>query len=283
MLSPTSANGTNFLKANNFNGDMEEEDQPVFTETKKFTIIIPAYNEENRIKPVLEDIIYYITQNRLNWDIILAIDGNDGTEALAKNFLPRYNNIKIVKASGRSGKGGSIKRSLNFVKSDFVILMDADNSIPFSTIISNLHLIDEFDCIIFSRYTASMNEIPPVRRIISRGFNWLLRLSLDLNIRDTQSGYKIIRTKPFKKAMSQVSITNAFFDVALIYHLIKENLSVTEIDVNYNHREGSKFNPIGLVIGLGTTLLAFRIRYSRFYRYIPNVLIQLYYKKFRWI
>ena len=283
MLSPQSANGTNLLKVNNSKGYMEEEDQPVFTDTKKFSIIIPAYNEENRIKPVLEDIIYYITQNRLNWDIILAIDGNDGTEALAKNFLPRYNNIKIVKASGRSGKGGSIKRSLNFVKSDFVILMDADNSIPFSTIISNLHLIDEFDCIIFSRYTASMNEIPPVRRIISRGFNWLLRLSLDLNIRDTQSGYKIIRTKPFKKAMSQVSITNAFFDVALIYHLIKENLSVTEIDVNYNHREGSKFNPIGLVIGLGTTLLAFRIRYSRFYRYIPNVLIQLYYKKFRWI
>ena len=283
MLSPTSANGTNFLKANNFNGDMEEEDQPVFTETKKFTIIIPAYNEENRIKPVLEDIIYYITQNRLNWDVILAIDGNDGTEALAKNFLPMYNNIKIVKSSGRSGKGGSIKRSLNFVKSDFVILMDADNSIPFSTIISNLHLIDEFDCIIFSRYTDSMNEIPPVRRIISRGFNWLLRFSLDLNIRDTQSGYKIMRTKSFKEAMRQVSITNAFFDVALIYHMAKENLSVTEIDVNYNHREGSKFNPVGLVVGLGTTLLAFRIRYSRFYRYIPNELIRLYYRKFRWI
>ena len=283
MLSPQSANGTNLLKVNNSKGDVEEEDEPVFTDTKKFSIIIPAYNEENRIKPVLEEIIYYITQNKLNWDIILAIDGNDGTEALAKNFLPRYNNIKIVKASGRSGKGGSIKRSLNFVKSGFVILMDADNSIPFSTIISNLHLIDEFDCIIFSRYTASMNEIPPVRRVISRGFNWLLRLSLDLNIRDTQSGYKIIRTKPFKKAMSQVSITNAFFDVALIYHMVKENLSVTEIDVNYNHREGSKFNPIGLVIGLGTTLLAFRIRYSRFYRYIPTELIQLYYRKFRWI
>ena len=283
MLSPQSANGSNLLKLDNSKGDMEEEDRPVFTDTKTFSIIIPAYNEENRIKPVLEDIINYMTQNRLNWDIILAIDGNDGTEALAKNFLPRYNNIKIVKASSRSGKGGSIKRSLNFVKSDFVILMDADNSIPFSTIISNLHLIHEFDCIIFSRYTASMNEIPPVRRIISRGFNWLLRLSLDLNIRDTQSGYKIIRTKPFKKAMSQVSITNAFFDVALIYHLINENLSVTEIDINYNHRKGSKFNPIGLVIGLGTTLLAFRIRYSRFYRYIPNVLIQLYYRKFRWI
>lgn len=201
MLSSPTTNETNLLKKSSSKGDVEKESQPLSTDSKKFSIIIPAYNEEKRIKPVLEDIVDYLTQNNLDWEIILAIDGNDGTEDLVKHFLPSYNNIRIVKASGRSGKGGSIKRSLNFVKSEFVILMDADNSIPFSTMIKNLHLIDEFDCIIFSRYTASMNEIPPVRRIISRGFNWLLRLSLDLNIRDTQSGYKIIRTKPFKKAM----------------------------------------------------------------------------------
>ena len=283
MLSSPTTNGTNLLEVNNSKGDIEKERQVLSSDTKKFSIIIPAYNEEKRIKPVLEDIVDYITQNDLDWEIILAIDGNDGTEELVTNFLPSYNNIRIVKASGRSGKGGSIKRSLKFVKSDFVILMDADNSIPFSTMVMNLHLVDEFDCIIFSRYAASMNEIPIIRRLISRGFNWLLRISLDLNIKDTQSGYKIMKTAPFKKAMNMVSITNAFFDVALIYHMMRENLNVTEVDVNYNHRDGSKFNPLGLVIGLGTSLLAFRIRYSRFYRCIPKDLIQLYYRKFRWI
>ena len=283
MLSSPTTNETNLLKKSSSKGDVEKESQPLSTDSKKFSIIIPAYNEEKRIKPVLEDIVDYITQNNLDWEIILAIDGNDGTEDLVKNFLPSYNNIRIVKASGRSGKGGSIKRSLNFVKSDFVILMDADNSITFSTMVMNLHLIDEFDCIIFSRYTASMNEIPPVRRIISRGFNWLLRLSLDLNIRDTQSGYKIIRTKPFKKAMSEVSVTNTFFDVAMLYHMSRDNVRIKEIEVHYDHKEGSKFHPLGEVIGQGTSLLAFRIRYSRFYRYIPKELIMLYYRKFRWI
>ena len=200
MLSSPTTNETNLLKKSSSKGDVEKESQPLSTDSKKFSIIIPAYNEEKRIKSVLEDIVDYLTQNSLDWEIILAIDGNDGTEDLVKHFLPSYNNIRIVKASGRSGKGGSIKRSLNFIKSEFVILMDADNSIPFSTMVMNLHLIDEFDCIIFSRYTASMNEIPPVRRIISRGFNWLLRISLDLNIKDTQSGYKIMKTAPFKKS-----------------------------------------------------------------------------------
>ena len=283
MLSPSIENKTDTIKLTIPVKKVEEDALSVDNDGKKFSIIIPAYNEEKRIKPVLEEIVSYLTENRLNWDVILAIDGDDGTEAMAKTFLPRYNNISIVRASGRSGKGGSIKRSLNSVQSDFVILMDADNSIPFSTLITNLNLIDEFDCIIFSRYTASMNEIPPVRRVISRGFNWLIRLSLDLNIRDTQSGYKIIRTKPFKRAMNQVSVTNAFFDVALLYHMVKDNLKITEIDVRYNHSDGSKFNPIGLILGLGTSLLAFRVRYSRFYRYIPDRLVQLYYRKFRWI
>lgn len=283
MLSPSIENKTDTIKLTIPVKKVEEDALSVDNDGKKFSIIIPAYNEEKRIKPVLEEIVSYLTENRLNWDVILAIDGDDGTEAMAKTFLPRYNNISIVRASGRTGKGGSIKRSLNSVQSDFVILMDADNSIPFSTLITNLNLIDEFDCIIFSRYTASMNEIPPVRRVISRGFNWLLRLSLDLNIRDTQSGYKIIRTRPFKRAMNQVSVTNAFFDVALLYHMVKDNLKVTEIDVRYNHSDGSKFNPIGLILGLGTSLLAFRVRYSRFYRYIPDKLVQLYYRKFRWI
>ena len=283
MLSPSIENKTDTIKLTIPVKKVEEDALSVDNDGKKFSIIIPAYNEEKRIKPVLEEIVSYLTENRLNWDVILAIDGDDGTEAMAKTFLPRYNNISIVRASGRSGKGGSIKRSLNSVQSDFVILMDADNSIPFSTLITNLNLIDEFDCIIFSRYTASMNEIPPVRRVISRGFNWFIRLSLDLNIRDTQSGYKIIRTKPFKKAMRKVSVTNTFFDVAMLYHMSRDGIKIKEIEVRYDHKDGSKFHPIGEVIGQGTSLLAFRIRYSRFYKYIPNELIQLYYRKFRWI
>ena len=80
MLSSPTTNETNLLKKSSSKGDVEKESQPLSTDSKKFSIIIPAYNEENRIKPVLEDIVDYITQNNLDWDIILAIDGNDGTD-----------------------------------------------------------------------------------------------------------------------------------------------------------------------------------------------------------
>ena len=106
MLSPSTENKTDTIKLTIPVKKVEEDVLSVDNEGKKFSIIIPAYNEEKRIKPVLEAIVSYLTENRLNWDVILGIDGDDGTEAMAKTFLPRYNNISIVKASGRSGKGG---------------------------------------------------------------------------------------------------------------------------------------------------------------------------------
>ena len=283
MLSSESAKEPLALQICNDNTEKLQVTQQYISETKRFSIIIPAYKEENRIRPVLNEVVHYLKNNELNWDIILTIDGNDRTEEVVKEFLSKYGNIKILKSPGRSGKGGSVKRGLGLVDSDYVILMDADNSIPFSTVIENLKFVDDFDCVIFSRYNSSMNEIPFIRRVISRGFNRLLRFSLGINIRDTQTGYKIIKTEPFKQAMDKVSVTNTFFDVAMLYHLLRKKIKIKEIEVNYKHKEGSKFHPVGEVIGQGVSLLAFRLRYSRFYKHIPEKLIQLYYRKFRWI
>ena len=63
----------------------------------------------------------------------------------------------------------------------------------------------------------------------------------------------------------------------------KEGARSVEIPVRYRHDEGSKFNVIALALGQGTSLLAFRIRNSRFYKYVPERIVELYYKKFRWI
>ncbi|EQD35854.1 glycosyl transferase family protein, partial [mine drainage metagenome] len=184
--------------------------------------------------------------------------------------------------TGRSGKGNAVKRALKMVDGDFTLLMDADNSVSVRDILGKIALTKEADVVILSRYKGS-NGIPFVRRIISRGFNQLLHIFLKLDISDTQSGYKIISTKRFKEAMSKVSVTNTFFDVALLYYLQKSGSSIVETDVSYQHNYGSTFHPIGLVIGLGVSLLAFIIRRSKFYDKIPKSLVSLYYRKFRWI
>ena len=249
----------------------------------KISIIVPAYNEENRIKPVLNELASFIDENSLSWDVIVSIDGNDGTLDLVEKMSEKYHFLSTIKGSGRSGKGNAIKRAINNTQSDFVILMDADGSIRLADLIRYIHLMDKYDAVIFDRYTSMGNVIPFMRRFASRGFNVLVRSILGVKINDTQCGYKIIKTEYAKKAFRKISVTNTFFDVALLYYLGKYGAKCIEFPINYNHDGESKFNVFSEIMGQGISLLAFRLRNSRFYRYVPKKFIELYYRKFRWI
>ena len=247
------------------------------------TIIIPAYNEENRIGRVLEEIKDLVTTNNLNWDVIVSIDGKDNTEEIVKGFTSLYPFIRHQKSQGRSGKGYAIKRVINSSTGEFTMIMDADGSVELTDIVKNFQYLTKYDAILFDRYSANGNTIPLYRRIPSRGFNMLVRAMLGLEVTDTQCGYKLVRTSIIKEAFKRIGITNTFFDVALLYHIQKLGGKIKEIEVKYSHRDESKFNIIGEILGQGVSLFAFRIRHSRFYKYVPKWATELYLKKFRWI
>lgn len=250
---------------------------------KRVDIVIPAYNEERRIEPVIESIVGFIEENKLDWRMVIALDGNDRTEDIITQYMRKYNYIFISRSKSRSGKGNAIRRIADIVNSDYVIIMDADNSISFATIVDYIMTGITCDLTIFSRYLNSENKIPLHRKIISRGFNMLLKVILKVDINDTQSGYKIVKTDIFKKAIKNVGVTNTFFDVDLIYYLKKNGAKSLEIPTKYTHSDGSKFNPLAEVIGQGISLFAFRIRHSRIYKYIPPQVEKLYFEIFLYI
>ncbi|MEM0134012.1 MAG: glycosyltransferase [Thermoplasmatales archaeon] len=258
----------------------EDQADPLLMRT--FSIIIPAYNEEKRIDPTLEEITDFIWSNRLPWNVIVCIDGTDGTEKIVKEYARKYPFIEINSSNGRSGKGNAIRRALP-VSSEYTILMDADNSVLLSSILKTIPLLSDSDIVILSRYGNRDNRIPLFRRFLSRGFNLLMRTLLGLNITDTQSGYKIFRTKYLVEAMKKVTVTTGFYDVSLLYHAIKKGAKVKEVSVVYNHRDGSSYKTIFMIIDMGISLIAFSIAHSRYEAYIPYAMKKLYYRKFRWI
>jgi len=255
----------------------------ISNENKTVSIIIPAYNEEKRIRPVLDEICNYIKSGDLPWNVIISIDGSDATDMVVESMRADFPFLFYVKNGGRNGKGGAIKRAVNIASGEFIILMDADGSISLKNIVKAIDLTDFYDVIIFDRYSNSENSIPAVRRFASRGFNMLLRATMGIRVNDTQCGYKIMRADYARDAFEKISITNTFFDVALFYYMKRKGAKSVEIPVEYRHGEDSRFNVMGLVLGIGTSLIAFRIRNSRFYKHVPRKIIDLYYRKFRWI
>jgi glycosyltransferase involved in cell wall biosynthesis len=250
---------------------------------KEFTVIIPAYNEEKRIGPVLLDLCHFISENKLRWNIIVSIDGNDDTDKVVKQMMTNFLFLSYLKGNGRSGKGEAIKRAVHLATGEYYILMDADNSIGLSEILSGIPELEKNDVVILERYTSDFNQIPFLRRFASRGFNILVQALLGLRVKDTQSGYKIIKSDFARRSFDSMTVTNTFFDVALLYKIKKLGGKITEKPVKYRHDEESKFNVFSEIVGQGVSLFAFRIRHSPFYAYIPKNLRDLYYRKFRWI
>ena len=265
---------------------MTTQDQVYFPEGiyyRRFTLIIPAYNEEKRIKPVLNEICAYIESNNYPWNVIISIDGNDGTEDIVRSMEDEFPFLSFTKGTGRNGKGGAIKRAVNIASGEFVMLMDADGSVSFHNLITSMNFLNFYDVVTFDRYSSNQNEIPFLRRVFSRGFNKLVRGIIGIRINDTQCGYKIMRTSYAVEAFEKISVSNTFFDVALFYYMKKDGAKSVEIPVSYRHGEESKFNVIGEVLGQGTSLIAFRLRNSPLWKYVPRKLVDLYYRKFRWI
>ena len=250
---------------------------------KEVTVIIPAYNEEKRIVPVLEEICTYIVSKGLPWKVIVSIDGNDSTENLVRGMEVKYPFLNHLKSTVRSGKGGAIKRALNIASGDYVMLMDADGAISFSEMTDHLNLIYSYDFINFDRYKDKENSIPKLRRFVSRGYNVYIRALFNLNINDTQCGYKIMKTSDAKRVFGRLTITNGFFYLPLFVYLKKLKVKTIEISVKYHHSDGSKFGVASMVLGGFVSAMAFRVRESPLWKYVPEKLIELYYSKFKWI
>ena len=250
---------------------------------KKFSIIIPAYNEEKRIVSTLSQLCHFISEIQLPWEIIISIDGNDGTEEIVMKMMKDFSFLHFLKGNGRNGKGNAIKRAINMANGSYFILMDADNSITFRDVLNVIPEIVNNDVVILERYSLAKNHIPFQRKLASRGFNLLVRSVLGINAKDTQSGYKILKEEYARRAFDSIMVSNTFYDVALLYKIRKLGGKIIEIPVIYKHDLESKFNIISEILGQGLSLLAFRIRYSPLYKYIPKNLRGLYYRKFRWI
>ena len=240
------------------------------------SVIIPAYNEENRIGSVLKDISTFISQNQVDWNIIIAIDGNDGTTGLVSEFKKSHPYISYHLNKKRNGKGYAIKQAVltyqNQLK-DVIVLMDADNSIKFEEIASNIDRIDNTDILIFNRY-GRCNDIPFTRRFLGRTFNLMVRTILGLKINDTQSGYKIFHKNVLIEDINKTGIDGAFFDVSLLYHANIAGQMIKEIQSKtYRHGEGSKFNTIILAFNMFISIFALKFRYSKIYEKMPGKII----------
>lgn len=203
------------------------------------TLVIPAYNEERRIRSLLEDV------SDFGGELVFVCDGTDATPAIIGAFADARPSLSIrcLTFPARLGKGGGVVAGMAAAETPFVGYMDADGSTALSEMERLFDRLAAADGAIGSRWVEG--SVLPVRqgfrrRVESRLFNLMVRAFFGLGYRDTQCGAKAFRKDALKEVLSSIRSTGFEFDVELLWRLRRNGYRVEEVPITWENRDESK-------------------------------------------
>jgi glycosyltransferase involved in cell wall biosynthesis len=211
------------------------------------SIVIPAYNEKERLQKTLAEYCHLSEKLNCNTEIIVVIDGLDETSKIVEEYARKYKGmIKCLKFGDRLGKGGALMRGFTSAKGKLVGFTDADGSTKiddFIKLVETMKNDGECDGVIGSRWVKGAEFIkkPSTSRIFaSRGLNVLVRGFLRLNFRDTQCGAKVFKKEMIEKCFPYINISGFSFDIYLLYAAVKMGFKIKEVPLRWEYTDGSK-------------------------------------------
>ncbi|MFP4403838.1 MAG: dolichyl-phosphate beta-glucosyltransferase [Candidatus Woesearchaeota archaeon] len=209
------------------------------------SIVIPVFNEEERIKKSLFEIISYLKNSKIikNFEIIIVDDNSsDNTFNIVSNFDKK---IIVLKNKKNYGKGYSIKKGILNAKYDYILFTDADLATPINEIEKMLIEIKHFDVVIASRNLKNSKIVvkqPFYRQILGNIFPFIVRFILISNIKDTQCGFKLFKRNVARKIFKLQTRYRFSFDVEILFIAKKKGFKIKEIPVRWIDKKGSKVN-----------------------------------------
>lgn len=209
------------------------------------SIIVPAYNEEKRIRGMLELYAGYFFEKYRDCEFIVVADGSDCTAAIVENMIAIFPGIRLLEYGTRLGKGGGIMKGFSHARGDILAFVDSDESVSPRDLERVIAALDTVDCAIGSRRApgAMITRHQPLKRVaISRAFNLMVNLMFNLGIRDTQCGAKAFKKKTVDLVLPEIRSNGFEFDVELLWRIKKHGFSVIEVPIEWRHSEHSHFS-----------------------------------------
>lgn len=216
------------------------------------SIIIPSYNEEERIVKTLIEVSNYLENQFYDYEIIVVDDGSkDKTSEFVEKLKLEIPNLKITNNKENRGKGYVVRQGLLEAKGQYRLFMDADNSTSIKEIEKFLPYLETYDIIIGSRgVKGSLITIPqPIhRRILGRFYSLLVQFIVELwGIKDAQCGFKLFNSKAVKDILPKCKINNLAFDSEILIIAKKLGYKIKEAPIIWANRPQTRVRFKGMV------------------------------------
>lgn len=213
--------------------------------TPRLAVIIPAYNESERILPTLERLAEYFSNVDYSWKVVVISDGSmDNTGEIVKQFASEHSGFELDEYHPNRGKGFAVRKGMIEQDAEYILFSDADLAAPIEEIEKLWPKIESGDDIaIGSRPLKESNlEIrqPWYREFLGRAFNTAVQLMAVRGIKDTQCGFKLFRRDVARDVFSRCKLDGFGFDFESLMIARDLNYKITEVPIRWSHQEGSK-------------------------------------------
>jgi dolichyl-phosphate beta-glucosyltransferase len=231
----------------------------------KLSVVIPAYNEEQRIAKTLANIDSFLEKQSYDYEIVVIVNGtHDRTFAIVKELAASSVQKAVAVNLPEGGKGNAVKRGiLEHASGDIILFMDADNATPVSEIAKFIPFFDQgYDVVIGSR------EVDPhlmkvkqslKRQILGKMSHLLVRVVLLRGIYDTQLGFKAFKKEAAKEIFKRVRTLGWAFDMEVLAIARKHGYKIKEVGVEWTEFGGSHV-PMSAFVESLIDLFKIRIR-----------------------
>jgi dolichyl-phosphate beta-glucosyltransferase len=214
-----------------------------------YSIVIPAYNEGQRLRATLEKVLGYVRQQGWDAEVIVVNDGSrDNTAEIVREFAEKDLLVRLVENPGNRGKGYSVRNGMLKARGDIVVFSDADLSSPIEEMPKLLGaLAHGADIAIGSRWLKvelQTRRQSLHRQAFGRIFNLLLRIILGLRFKDTQCGFKAFTRRAAQTILPLQRIERWGFDPEILFLARKFGFRVEEVPVLWGHSGGTRINPL---------------------------------------
>jgi len=244
----------------------------------RVSIVIPAYNEEERIGNTLNEYGRFFkdlkNQGILDFEIVIVINcSTDKTEEIVKKYSKEYKEI-VYFVLKEKGKGLAIIEGFKDAltrNNDLIGFVDADLATGPEAFYDLARRIKTSDVAIASRYVKGAVVHPkqtPKRILMSRVFNILVRTLFFMPYRDTQCGAKLIKRHALERTIDELKITQWAIDINILYALRKKDFRIKEIPTVWSDKSGSKINWKRTSLGMAFAVIRLRIINSPFRRFL---------------
>ena len=221
-----------------------------------YSLVIPAYNEENRIRPLFDAIGHF------DGELIVVCDGTDGTARVVEEIARLRTDlvIRCLTFNHRLGKGGGVIAGFATAQAPLVGFFDADGSTTIAEMMRLFACLPEAEGAIGSRWVdgAKLTVRQGIlRRLESRSFNLLIRCLFGLKFHDTQCGAKVFTKDAMDRVLPGMASRGFEFDVELLWRLHRAGCHVVEVPIEWQNMGASRVRTrdiIKMVAGL------FRVR-----------------------